>query len=488
MAVWRARLAPHPLLCCLVIALIPRLGAAIGLQTYYTADELFQYIEQAHRLVFHQGVIPWEFQVGLRSWLIPLVLALPMAIGHWLTPTPLLGLVLIRVLCGIASLSLVWCAVRLGALSQGQRGAWLAGLLAALWPDFWLLAPHPLEETFAAYTMVPALYLAILHRRSPQRSHLLASGFLLGLAFVLREQMAPAIAIIGIYLCGRPIRNWVWAVGMALVPVIAAGALDWVTWGQPFRSFWLDPYLNLVVGIARGSFGSSPPFYYFGEFFYVWLWGTIPLAYLAWRGARMLPIAGWVAVVIIAEHSLISHKDFRFVFPAVALLVPLAGIGLACVWQAGATRRHALILAALLSGPYLSPPFFRFLGWQQNASTFYTELAAHKPCLVAIATRDRGFWPIVSVFGAGTQFTDETGINAADAVVARRGSTAIPPGFTLGSCAKQSWIPFKSRGPAVCFWTRPASFCQPSQAAPFVLVYPPAAHAYVIRDRLASHL
>ena len=34
-------------------------------------DELFQYLEQAHRLVFGYGVVPWEFRVGTRSWLLP---------------------------------------------------------------------------------------------------------------------------------------------------------------------------------------------------------------------------------------------------------------------------------------------------------------------------------------------------------------------------------------------------------------------------------
>ncbi|MCB8881628.1 mannosyltransferase [Acidisoma cellulosilytica] len=483
----RSRLAPHPLLCCLAVALVPRLLAAFGLQTYYAADELYQYIEQAHRLVFHQGYVPWEFQVGLRSWLIPLVLAVPMEVARWLSPSPLFGLVLIRVLCSIGSLSVVWCAVRWGQLSQGHRGAWFAGLLAAVWPDFWMMAPHPLEDALAAYTLMPALYLAFLHRRSPSQARLLTSGFLLGMTFVLREQMAPAIAIIGIYLCARHLKNWIFAVGIALLPVIAAGMLDWFTWGEPFRSFWLDPYLNLVVGIARGSFGAASPVYYPLELLYVWLWGAIPLAWLAWRGAKNFPLAGWVALVIIAEHSLIAHKDFRFIFPAVVLLVPLAGIGLAGVWQTGKTSRNALIVILLLTGPYLSPSFFRLLGWQQSASGLYAELATHNPCLVAIASLDRGFWPIISVFGGPTQFTDATGAAYADAIVAHKGGIEIPAGFTLGACAQPSWAAFKPRGPEVCFWTRPASFCQPQHAAPFSLVYPPAARAYVIRDRLAPY-
>ena len=33
-------------------------------------DEIFQSIEQGHRLVFGYGIVPWEFQYGARSWLL----------------------------------------------------------------------------------------------------------------------------------------------------------------------------------------------------------------------------------------------------------------------------------------------------------------------------------------------------------------------------------------------------------------------------------
>jgi phosphatidylinositol glycan class B len=479
----RSRLAPHPLLCCIIAALVPRLLVALCMRTYYAPDEVFQYIEQAHRLVYHQGFVPWEFQVGLRSWLIPLVLALPMEIARWITPAPLLGLVLIRVLCAIASLSIVWCAARWGQLFYDIRGAWIAGMLTAIWPDLWLMAPHPLEEALAAYTMVPALHLAILNRRSPSLRPVIASGFLLGASFVLREQLAPAIAIIGIYLCGRAVKNWVFALGTALLPVIAVGVLDWLSWGEMFRSLWANPYLNLVVGIAGSYFDSSPPVYYLLNLLYLWLWGTIAMVSLTWRGARKLPIAGLAALVIIVEHSVLAHKELRFIFPAIALLVPLAGVGLAHVWQPGAIRRNGLILALLLTGPYMSPAFFMMLRWQESASALYTKLAAHNPCVVAIESWDRGFWPIMPVFKE-TRFTDATGADYADAIVARSGSIGIPTSFTLGACAPESWMPFKGSQPSTCFWTRPSSFCQPRRAPPFTLVYPPAAHAFVIRDRL----
>jgi hypothetical protein len=299
--------------------------------------------------------------------------------------------------------------------------------------------------------------------------------------------LAPAIAIVGIYLCGRVAKTWLLALGMALLPVLVAGVLDWLSWGEPFRSFWLNPYLNLVVGIANNYFDSSSPAYYPLNLLYAWLWGTIPLAWLAWRGAKEVPIAALVALAIIAEHSLMGHKELRFIFPAIALLVILAGLGLAGAWQPNAAWRNGLIVALLLTGPCLSPPFFMLLRWQESASRLYTTLAEHHPCLVAIESWDRGFWPIMPVFDGRTRFTDATGADYADAIVAKQGSVGIPASFSIGGCAPESWIPFKPPRPAICFWTRPASFCQPERAPPFTLVYPPAARAFVIRDRLAPN-
>src|ERR1051325_4135581 len=34
-------------------------------------DEIFQTLEPAHRLVYGYGLVTWEVQLGMRSWLLP---------------------------------------------------------------------------------------------------------------------------------------------------------------------------------------------------------------------------------------------------------------------------------------------------------------------------------------------------------------------------------------------------------------------------------
>ena len=481
-----------PLIISLSTALAIRLFIAVAFPNYYAPDEIFQYIEQAHRLVFGHGVVPWEFQVGLRSWLIPLILAAPMAVAHWVTPAPMAGLMLIRILLCFASLPIVWCATKWGERFHGATGAWTAGLLTAFWPDLWLLAPHPLEEALSADLLVPAIYLVEASRGQTNLRHVPLAGFLLGLTFVLREQLAPTVAVAGVFLCGRNAKRWLLAIPLAAIPVLFVGLLDWFTWGELFRSFWMNIYLNVVLGIASNYFDSAPPTYYLLNLLYDWLWGVLFVGYFAWLGARKLPVAGLAALVTIVAHCCIAHKELRYIFPATALLIPLAGIGLAGVFANKTMLQKSLLTAGLITGPYMSPLLYMMLPWQDSAFRLYSELAAQHPCVVSIQTWDRGFLPIPPVFDEKTRFTGAT-INSSlpgnvepDAIIAAEDTPTIPPGFTRQSCAPESWIPFKQRNPDVCFWTRPVSSCQAGPVAPFVLVYPPAAKPFIIRDRLTD--
>ena len=45
-------------------------------------DEIYQTQEQAHRLVYGYGIVPWEFRDGVRSWILPGLLALELQTAH----------------------------------------------------------------------------------------------------------------------------------------------------------------------------------------------------------------------------------------------------------------------------------------------------------------------------------------------------------------------------------------------------------------------
>src|SRR5580700_2769697 len=71
----RALLAGRTLLILLALALLVRLAAIVAFPSLHHPDENFQLLEQAHRIAFGYGVVPWEFRDGIRSPVLPYVLA-----------------------------------------------------------------------------------------------------------------------------------------------------------------------------------------------------------------------------------------------------------------------------------------------------------------------------------------------------------------------------------------------------------------------------
>ncbi|MEO5641299.1 MAG: mannosyltransferase, partial [Sphingomicrobium sp.] len=88
----------------LVVAIALR-ALAFNPYSAHHPDETIQYLEQAHRLDFGYGIVPWEFRYFIRSWLIPLLLAGPMALGERIDPGGTLYLILPRLLVALFNLS-----------------------------------------------------------------------------------------------------------------------------------------------------------------------------------------------------------------------------------------------------------------------------------------------------------------------------------------------------------------------------------------------
>src|ERR1700747_3685781 len=61
----------YALLGLVLLAAAVRLIPTVLQPSLNWGDEIFQAIEPAHRLVYGYGLVPWEFQLGMRSWLLP---------------------------------------------------------------------------------------------------------------------------------------------------------------------------------------------------------------------------------------------------------------------------------------------------------------------------------------------------------------------------------------------------------------------------------
>jgi phosphatidylinositol glycan class B len=174
---------------------------------------------------------------------------------------------------------------------------------------------------------------------------------LFGLTFILRFHIAPAIAVAVACVCGLQVRRWLPLLVGASIPVVAGGLLDTLTWQYPFQSIWLNIWVNLYEGISN-RFAVLPWYYILGFLGFYWGGAFAFIISLALLGGRRLPLLLGVAAAIVITHSLIAHKDYRFIYPALPLIAILAGIGtvevLDALWdrlRLGLSRGYALLMA-----------------------------------------------------------------------------------------------------------------------------------------------
>ena len=312
----------HPLAAIVLLAAVIRLPLAFW-PNFHHPDEIFQYLEPAWRMLGHDGIVSWEWREGMRSWLLPGMMAAPVALGDWIAPGGTGAFILPRLVATLASLSIVASAFAFGARIS-RTHAVVAGFVTAVWFELVYFAPHTLGEPLATAVILPAELL--LTRAAPSQRELLGGGALLALAVLFRFQYAPAAVTLAIGAC--------WAHRSRVLPVIAGGvavmavsaAVDAAHGAVPFS--WLAANIgqNLLHDRAA-EFGVMPASAYLDCFWLMWSIAIVPLSFAVFRGWRHAPLLLWAALVNIAFHSLIGHKEYRFIFLSVALLVIVAALG-----------------------------------------------------------------------------------------------------------------------------------------------------------------
>lgn len=320
-ALGRALGHSHPLFALLVLALVLRVAAAVWPNVMYP-DEIFQYLEPAWRMLGHDGILTWEWRDGIRGWFLPTLMAGPVALGDAIAPGGSGGFLVPRLIAACASLSIVASAWFLGARIS-RTHAVVAAFAAAVWFELIMLAPHTLGEPLATALIVPA---ALLITDGPSRRRLAIGGALLAFAFVCRFQYAPAIAVLALGACWTNWRNLIPLVIGGLVALLLAAAIDLAHGSVPFAWLIANISENLVRDRAI-EFGVSPPSAYLIDFLTVWSVAIVlPLAAI-WRGWRHAPLLLSVALVNLVFHSVIAHKEYRFVFLSLVLLTIIAALG-----------------------------------------------------------------------------------------------------------------------------------------------------------------
>jgi phosphatidylinositol glycan class B len=340
-----------------VLALVPAVTAMAVLGRLHP-DEVYQFLEPAYARVHGYGVLAWEWRQGLRNWAAPLVLASVLRVGAWLgltDPWVARGLLAIP-LWALQAWGLV-AAARLGRRRAGALGGWASVLAVGCLPVFVVIAGRTLGEALSAALLLVAAE-ALSREERARRSGLLG-GAALGLAFVVRYGSVPALAAAIAWVALR--RRWAllgWtAVGLG-VALLALGALDWASWGSPWHSVRAWFAFNVGSSGAARTFGVEPPGYYWPLLWTQvpkWVWPALLLG-LWWLRPR-LGAAGAMAGLMLVALVQTAHKEERFLYPVVILLVaeasPAAG---ALLERLRRTWQRVVVAAGVLGLTVLADP------------------------------------------------------------------------------------------------------------------------------------
>lgn len=288
---------------------------------------MYQSLEPAHRLAFGYGLIAWEFVEGARNWAFPGALAAVLRLCALLgldQPRAYLGVV--RALFCAAAAGTAYGAFRLARTLGASPLASAAGAATfALGSVPIYFAHRAMSETASAAPV--AFGLALLLEKDRPRWKALLGASLLGVAVLFRLQNAifPAGALALLAL--RREKRACWEAGLALATWAAIyGLLDLLTWGGLFHSALVYLRFNLVEGQAA-RWGTAEAWYYARV-----LWTSMPAVALClvglWAlGARRAPGVSLIALAFFLAHSLVPHKELRFLFPLLPVLGALAAVG-----------------------------------------------------------------------------------------------------------------------------------------------------------------
>jgi hypothetical protein len=343
-------------------------------------------LEQAHRLVFGYGYIPWEFKDGVRNWLFPWFLSLFVHLGSFMGPGSWgYSSLVYALLCSLSLIPVYYIYKTLLPL-YGKKIAFASSFIFATYSYLVYMAPKAFNEVVAAHIFFIA-FMLFEKTESRQYKSLFLAGLFAGLVVVLRFHYAPAVGVLILWFVWKKRIAFLPTVLGALLMLMMAGYLDYVSWGSPFQSFWLYVKRNIIEGIA--NLGGVEPWYYYLKQFLQTFHFTLPfLIFFGAVGVRIRPLLFFIFLSVLIPHSFVSHKEFRFVYLASLSFIMMASLGFADLLHSFRNLqshfRASLSLATLCLLLLFAHHRNLYLGWGGVLQSFQSLSTDEKLCGLAI--------------------------------------------------------------------------------------------------------
>ncbi|MCP4133091.1 MAG: hypothetical protein GY754_19145 [bacterium] len=295
------------------------------------ADEHFQIIELVSYKFgqIDKAYLPWDFHSQIRSWMQPTIYYNIAKATRFLGITdPFITSYFFRLVSGIlAWISLVMLYFTAKKwLKTGEEHSYLLKVMALTWYLPFLFVRTSSENLCASF--FTAGLCAILYHTAPDERGekeptapvSIAGGILLGLSFEFRFQAGFLIAgfLLWLLIISRASIKKLALICSGIFIVLGLSLLV-DTWGYGTLTFPPFNYFksNLIDGAAK-SFGTAP---FYGYLYLLLANPAAPLIAILMIALIITwirhpkHVITWVTVPFILAHSLVGHKEARFMYP-----------------------------------------------------------------------------------------------------------------------------------------------------------------------------
>ena len=334
----------HPLLTILIIALIPRLIAAIFSKGYGMHDDHFGPIEQP--FIIMQDISYWTSRANPHghSIVYPLIhYVLFNGLEFLGIRDPQVKMYIVRFLHAFYSLIVVFFGFKIAERLSDQNTAKKVGLILALFWAFPFLSVRNLIEMVCIPPLMAGFYYSLISKERIRNAFI--AGLCFGLAFVFRYQTLSISGTLGlIFLFRKEFKQmFLLAGGFLVTAVVIQGSADIFAWGYPFASF-----LEYVgYNATHGNDYTTGPWY---NYLLLVMGAMIPpmsflLLYGLFKNWRKSLLILLPVIVFFVLHSSFPNKQERFIFPVVPIILVLGVVGWEEFVKASAFwLRHSIML------------------------------------------------------------------------------------------------------------------------------------------------
>ncbi len=332
----------------LVLAFVAR--AVIALHGDFVAhpDEIMQYLEPAHRLVFGNGISYWEFYYGARFWLIPGLIAGVLKLFDVVgLGDPFWYVSGVKLIFATASLVIPAGMYFFARWHFSESSARIALVAGAFWYEIAAFAHKPMTEFVATVPLMALLALSVRPSIVKNAGVACLSAVLAVLASSIRLQYIP-LAILLLAIVFVRTQRKVQLVLVAAVLVLVAGMIDAISWDAGlFHSWFTNINFNLalaeIVDVAGGL-----PSYQFLLWMVIASGGLVLFAVAAVASPRRYGYLLLLVATVLIGHSLQAHKEYRFIFTVWPLVILIAADVLARMTERFSQHRLPVVLASCL--------------------------------------------------------------------------------------------------------------------------------------------